>query len=310
MRIAILFLAVATAMGQEAPKRLGLIEFFGAKGLDTAAVRASLPVHEGDPFDPMKFNGSAVKAAVTNATGHPPTDLGMVCCDGGGNFMLYIGLQGANYREVKFHMRPTGKALLSPEFKKAYDASMDAWGKAVMAGHIDEDRSQGYSLLKDPVAREKQLAFRELVLRDEKSVNAVLAGAAEDEQRAIAASALGYARTSEQQVAALVEASLDASDSVRNNAVRALVVLAQAHPDLARKIPPEPFLRLLSSGSWSDHNKGVGLLDCLTMSGEPKVLDLLRAQSMDTLQEMAHWRNPGHAGSALAILQRLGAVAK
>ena len=41
---------------------------------------------------------------------------------------------------------------------------------------------------------------------------------------------LGYARQSDQQVDALVHASLDADDDVRNDAVRALEVLAGAKP--------------------------------------------------------------------------------
>jgi len=63
---------------------------------------------------------------------------------------------------------------------------------------------------------------------------------------------LGYGRQSRGQIDALVKANLDPDDAVRNNAVRALWVLAGAKPDLALNIPLEPFIRLLRSGDWSD----------------------------------------------------------
>ena len=51
----------------------------------------------------------------------------------------------------------------------------------------------------------------------------------------------GYGRQSSEQIDALVRASLDPDDNVRNDAVRALAVLAGAKPNLAQKISPEPF---------------------------------------------------------------------
>jgi hypothetical protein len=133
----------------------------------------------------------------------------------------------------------------------------------------------------------------------------VLAFSSEARHRAIAAQMIGYARQSGEQVDALVRASLDSDDDVRNDAVRALEVLAGAKPELARRIPPEPFVRLLRSGAWSDHNKASLLLMALTKRRDPKLLTLLRTDALDSLIEMARWRSVGHAEAALTILGRM-----
>jgi len=87
-----------------------------------------------------------------------------------------------------------------------------------------------------------------------------------------------------------------------------LWVLAGAKPDLAQRIPPEPFLRLLRYGIWSDHNKASLLLLALTERREPPLLAQLRAEAFDSLLEMARWRNLGHAGAALSILGRMAGI--
>ncbi len=187
---------------------------------------------------------------------------------------------------------------------------MEAWGQAVQKGNSGEDRSRGYSLLEDPAARAKQLAFREVVLREEKNVLTVLATSSNSEQRAMAAEALGYAHRSERQVAALVRAGLDPDASVRNNATRALMVLVTAYPKVGRRIPPGPFISLLSDGSWEDHNKASLLFEATTRSRDPQLLGEHRAQALDSLVEMARWRNPGHAYAAKLILGRIGGIAE
>jgi hypothetical protein len=77
---------------------------------------------------------------------------------------------------------------------------------------------------------------------------------------------------------------------------------------VAKRIPPEVFVRLLRSGSWWDHNKASFLLSALTKSRDPKVLTLLRTEALDQLVEMARWRSLGHAEAALSILGRIAGL--
>jgi hypothetical protein len=152
------------------------------------------------------------------------------------------------------------------------------------------------------------LAIREYSLRNEALILQVLASSSDVWHRAVAAQMLGYARQSDEQVDALVRASLDADAGVRNDAVRALEVLAGAKPDLAKKISPEPFVRLLRSGGWLDHNKASLVLVALTKDRDPKMLSLLRLEALDPLIEMARWHYIGHAEAALSILGRIAGI--
>ena len=79
--------------------------------------------------------------------------------------------------------------------------------------------------------------MRDYALKNEAVIFRVLESSSDNEQRAIAAHALGYARASRRQVAGLVRASLDPDELVRNNAVRALAVLVGARTEFVRQVP-------------------------------------------------------------------------
>jgi hypothetical protein len=219
--------------------------------------------------------------------------------------MVYIGLPGESYQALAFHPPPAGDIRFSKAAVALHRDMEKAWTGAVMKGHATEDDSEGFALTNDPKARRAELAIRDYALHNEAMILQVLASSSDARHRAMAAQMLGYGRQSDEQIDPLVRASLDADDGVRNDAVRALEVLAGARPGLAQKIPPEPFVRLLRSGAWSDHNKASLLLLALTNSRDPRVLAALRAQALDALLEMARWRNPGHATPALWIVGRI-----
>ena len=65
--------------------RIATIEFFGHKGIDTAAIRAALPFHEGDEVSSGEEAKARVREAVVLSTGKEVTDVAGVCCasDGG-----------------------------------------------------------------------------------------------------------------------------------------------------------------------------------------------------------------------------------
>jgi HEAT repeats len=222
-------------------------------------MRSALPVHEGEPFPPPGVHSDPLERRVSDRvkeiTGRTATDIAFVCCDSKQNYMAYIGLQGASYQELRFDPAPRGSIRLPKEAMKLGDRMGDAWAKAVMNGHAEEDDSTGYALTKDPGARKAELVVRDYALENEPLLLKVLASSSDAEHRATAAVMLGYSRQSNEQIDALVRASLDPDGDVRNNAVRALEVLAGAKPELAQRIPIGPFVRLLRSGAWTDHNK-------------------------------------------------------
>jgi hypothetical protein len=95
---------------------------------------------------------------------------------------------------------------------------------------------------------------------------------------------------------------------VRNNAVRALGVLAESNSSIAQQIPAEDFTLLLNSGNWTDRNKGSLLLGALTVRRDRKVLALIRARASDSLLEMARWREYGHAHYSRVLLGRIAGI--
>jgi hypothetical protein len=315
MEIVVLVVAamVPTAMSAADRKPLGKIDFFGYKGLDVAAIRSVLPFHEGDLFPPAKAKSSddlkrQVGEKVKQIIGREPTDVSFVCCDSKQSWMMYIGLPGESYQALVFNPAPAGDIKFPKEVVVLRQESDKAWMNAVMKGHSAEDDSQGFALTNDPKAKKAQMAIREYALRNEALILQVLASSSDARHRAMAAEMLGYGRQSDEQIDALVRASLDADDGVRNDAVRALAVLAGAKPSLAQRIPPEPFVRLLRSGKWSDHNKASLLLLALTKGRDSKSLAPLGAEALDPLVEMARWRSMGHADAALSIVGRIAGI--
>jgi len=80
------------------------------------------------------------------------------------------------------------------------------------------------------------LKLREYALAHAPELIRVSETSADDDHRAAAAEALGYAAQSSQQIAALVHASFDPNDGVRNDAIRALGVLLDYDPRAAAQI--------------------------------------------------------------------------
>ena len=95
---------------------------------------------------------------------------------------------------------------------------------------------------------------------------------------------------------------------MRNNAIRALVVLARSSSEASASIPAECFVGLLNSGLWTDRNKSAELLSVLTARRDPTLLTCLHEQALTSLIEMARWSFAGHAQSARLMLGRIAGI--
>jgi hypothetical protein len=307
--IAVNILGIRTVNAQQ--KRIGLIAFFGQEGFDTARIRHALPFHEGD-FVSLGANEKeaaelrdrwkeSTKQALRQVIGGDPTDVELVCCSSSGDVLVYIGLPGKSYRPVHYNPRPKGSIRLPLALVQIDDEVGSLLMKAIMQGRGGEDDSEGYALSKDdPPTRSKQLEFRDEARKNEQLIFKVLESSADAEQRALAAEALGYVHQTPQQIAALVKASFDLNDEVRNNSARALGVLLNNKPDLRRQIPIKRFIAFLNSGTWTDRNKGLMVCFAMAQGRDRKILaDLHEAE--DSLVEMAQWYK-GHAFAARLIL--------
>jgi hypothetical protein len=300
---------VITSFGQEKERRIGSIDFYGYAGLNLDQISHTLPIHVGDAYPGPRQTIDGVNKAVVSVIGRPPTDVTPVCCDAQGNYMIYVGLPGASIKDTRLNPVPKGKIHFPAEVIKLYEETMAASSAAVLKGNADEDSSKGYALsTSDPDLRAKQLTARAYALRHEKLIRDVMQSSSEAQQRIVAAYLLGYARQSSRQITSLTRASNDADETVRNNATRALGVLAESNAKVAARIPSSGFIRMLSSGSWSDRNKAGWVLSTLTRSRDPKLLAQLRSEALDPLIEMARWRSSGHAYTARILLGRVAGI--
>jgi hypothetical protein len=283
------------------------IEFFGYKGVDIEAVRKALPVQPGGAYSGDTTR--QVRDAVKLATGRDATDVAQVCCDDQGDLVLFVGLAGESSLTFLLNPEPTAKIGISSELAALYRRMDAAEVAAVRKGNAEEEQpSPGYRLLKDSQARELELAVRRYALPHEAELLRVLESSSDGEQRAIATDVLGYARRSPHQIAALVHASRDANDDVRNNATRALGELVGAGTGVAKQIGPDTYIDMIRSNVWTDRNKASFLLLQLTRSRDPHLLARLRAEASDALIEMALWRDRGHALPARIILGRIAGI--
>ena len=305
-----LLLALVGVDAAIANDRVGDIEFFGYKGLDLARVRKSIPVHEGEQYSSQ--TKSQMRQAVAGTIGKEPTDVAAICCDEKGNRLLFIGLPGASNKDFAYNAEPKGDERLSSDIMKLYGRLDRALEAAVRRGGpaTEEDDSNGYALVKDPTARSLQMAVRQWAIKHGQELLRVLEYSSAVEHRRVASDALGYARQSQKQILALVHAARDPDDEVRNNATRALGVLVRSNAALAAGIPPDTFIDMLNSGTWTDRNKGASLLMELTRKRDPELLAKVRSVALDSLVEMASWRRPDHAFFARMVLGRVAGLSE
>jgi hypothetical protein len=302
-------LFIGSALAQEKSLIVGEIEFFGYAGLNLERIKAALPLREGDALAVQDFPATKEKInqSVKRETDHDTTNIAFTCCDNHGNLMIFVGLPGASTRPAEYNTAPKGSARLPRGIVKLYERAMDLNAEAAQK-QPGEDRSKGYGLSAYGPMREVQLSLRRWALRNAPLIRQVLRSAAEPGERQAAAYALGYAHQSRTQTWALVKASHDVDDTVRNNAVRALVVLSFSSERASAWIPVRDFARMLNSGVWSDRNKAAALLNSLSRQRNPELLRILRLEALDSLLEMARWRNQGHAWDAWMILGRIAGI--
>jgi hypothetical protein len=190
----------------------------------------------------------------------------------------------------------------------AFDAAFE---KAAERGDLSEDQSPGHALMHDPDARAAQEGFVGLAERYGQEIREVLRNSNKPEQRAVAARVLAYSTDKGSIVADLSAAMRDPDADVRNNATRALWVIAsfaRQNPDRNIQVPADRFVDLLNSLTWTDRNKSSLALMSLTEARDPALLATLREKALPALIEMARWKNRGHSVGPAMILGRVAGI--
>jgi len=167
----------------------------------------------------------------------------------------------------------------------------------------------GYALSDYPPARAIQLKMRSFALANEVLLQNVLMNSSDDHHREVSAQIIGYSLQSESQARALSYAVKDQDEAVRNNALRALWLIVESNPEMAKNVSIGNICELLQSGSWSDLNKASLLLSAMTKIRDQDMLISLRQDEvLERLIEIARWSFTGHNEPARYILGRIAGI--
>jgi tetratricopeptide (TPR) repeat protein len=284
------------------------VYYFGCDGSYVDSIKAAMPIHVGDKFagENQKVAKNKAWNAVWQVIRCSPTDVALITCENR-TWNVYIGLPGRSVSTASSNPAPKEKLDLPKEAVSLYDDMMHTLAEVLAEkGGCGEDDSKGYSLAEDPNLRAKELEFRNWALQHQSIIRDVLKTSSDSTQRLIAASALGYMDPSKEQIGALVDASMDENSGVRNNATRALGCIAGFSKDMAAQIPPDSFIQLLNSGTWSDRNKA-GFVVRKLYQQDPTLANKLRKTALQALAEMSCWDEP-HAMGARFLLGKVSSL--
>jgi hypothetical protein len=299
-----LVLAVTTMRAQTPPRPpIGIVDFYGLRHVSKAEAQAALRLAPGDP---VPESSDEAKRRMRAVPGIADVHFNLTCCDNG-KVILYVGVEEAGAPKRLFRAAPRAPIRLPEDVRTAGHEFEEAVGQAVLRGDSAEDDSNGHSLMHDAASRAIQERFVTFAARDLATVRDVLAHAAEADDRALAALVIAYAGDKRSVMPDLVAAMRDASADVRNNAMRAVWIiarLARRSPAAGIRVPYAPFVDLLNSPIWTDRNKSSLALSEISESRDPALLALLRQKALLSLIEMARWQSAGHAEPSFVLLGR------
>ena len=304
---ATLFLATALS-ALSLPQSPGHVDFYGVRSTDEAALRRVLD-QEGDWLDRRKELEAELRTVdgVVDAT---IMVMHVINSDAPPNVL--IGILEEDTPPLVLRDAPTGSINLPKEFHEAYRKGLDASMEGMMKGEGGETTDEGHAISRYLPARILDLKLRDLTREHLDLVRRALRESGDEESRTVAANAIAYAEDKSSIVADLEHAITDPHDSVRNNAVRALSVLAdwanRDDVDFEVSVDPKPLLAMLESYVWTDRNKASALLSKLTVRRDAGLLAALREHSIPALREMAMWRSVGHATFSIRILGRVAGL--
>lgn len=303
----LILLCAATSVAAQQPP-ITIIDVYGARSLDASEVRKASGLQPGDSVHANLEQ--VVRSRLRRALGVADAQVAFVCCHQGGT-IAYLGISEERDTTLRFAAAPGSDLVLPRNILQAEERFERALQEAVLNGQAEEDDSLGHSLMRYPPAREIQQEFITYALGNVPVLRAVLHNAADARQRALAAQVIAYAVNKHSIIPDLVEALRDPDDVVRNNAIRALAIMAryaERYPEVGFRIPTDPFVALLNSPFWTDRNKASMVLLSLSAGRNPALMQKLRTTAMAALTDMVFWQAEGHALPAAILLGRMGGL--
>ncbi len=297
---------LAVAAFAQAPV-VGDINLYGLHKLSPDKVLHALGLTAGEPLTASR---GGLEDRLEELPGVVRAQVQAVCCEDK-RAMIFVGIEEKGAPHLALRSEPAGEAVLQQSLADLYRDFLDKVQAAARGGSTSEDLSQGHALMADPDVRAVQLHFAEYAAANLPNLREVLRNGSDPDQRAIAATVIGYAPRKAEVVNDLQYALQDPDEAVRANAIRsltAIAVLAALHPGSGIKISPTWFVELLQSVVLSDRVKSAEALVTLTEHADPGVLDLLRERALPSLAEMARWKTLGYALPAYVLLGRVAGM--
>lgn len=298
--------SVSPAAPAQAAPTIATVDFFGLRTVSEARLREHLPFAEGDPLPDKQHRPDG--EVIARALGVARVSFAFICCTSEQKIMMYVGVAENAARPTRTPAKYTGAARLPESVLRADEEFGTQVREAIAHGQAQEDDSQGHALGVYPPLRAVQQEFIDYAGHHADLAAEVLASSANARHRAVAALILGYLPDKRAAARALAPGVVDPDEGVRNNATRALGVIAEyslAHPELGIQIDAEPFVAMLDSATWTDLNKGLMVLMQLTSGRDSVLLRMLRERARPVLIDTCRWKNPGHSLPGCLILRRV-----
>ena len=302
----LLFLAFVSTAAAQAPP-VGDINFYGLRKTTGDKILTALELKAGEALPPSK---GAMEERIEEISGVVQARVEAICCDGTA-VALFIGVEERGAPHFDYRAAPAGNTALPQELMDTYHAFLAAVGRAAQAGNTAEDLSAGHGLMTDPAARALQQKMAEFAVEQVDLLREELRTGSEPEERAVAATVIGYAPDKLTIINDLQYALQDLDDAVRANAARslkAIAVLGRKQPALGIKIQPTWFVEMLNSIVLSDRVQSADALVVLTDGGDPAALDLMRERALSGLVEMARWKTLRYALPPFLLIGRIAGM--
>ena len=306
MKLISLSLVTAALLCAQAP-RVGDIEFYGLHKLSDQKLLRAVHLKVGDPLPPSKGD---LEDELEKIPGVVLAHVQAACCEDG-KTTLFIGIEEKGAPHLAFHSAPSGDAVLPGDIVEIYHRFLEAVREAARRGSTAEDLTSGNSLMADQSARLLQFQFVDYAGAHLQDVRDVLRDSGDEDQRAMAAAIIGYAPNKKEVVDDLEYAMQDPGEDVRSNALRALnaiAVLARLDPRLGLEVSPTWFVEMLNSIALSDRTRAANALVTLTEQNGAEALDQIRERALDSVVEMAQWRNLRYALPSFLLVGRLAGM--
>ena len=296
---AILF---ACSIAAQAPVA-GDINFYGLRRVTPERILSVTRLKTGDPLPPSK---GEIEDRISDVPGVILARVEAICCEGRAA-TVFVGIEEQGAPHASFRSPPAGEAVLPETLTGTYQEFLAAAQHAASLGRSAEDLTAGHSLMADPAARQLQQQFLSFAADNVDLLRSVLRDGAVPEQRAIAATVIGYAPDKTAVVNDLQFALQDPDEAVRANAIRSLTafaVLAAKQPAIRLQVSPTWFVELLNSVVLSDRTESTRALLTLTDRGGAPVLEQIRERAIPALSDMARWKTPRYALPPFVLLGR------